>query len=211
MDIQMLRVNKETLTRYGTIPSYVKVNLILHMKALNGFSGITFHEKKAKKPYLKNYDKYGEPMTWMNFNTSNWVMFVMQDGERPLGGLTMVCKTPEIRMLNGRDDMADVWDIRVHPDFKRQGIGTKLFTQAIEWSRREGYKQLCVETQNVNVPACRFYLKQGCVLGGISRYAYRANPMLAEEVQLIWYMDLQRWSGRVDLITHTKRNKSRGE
>jgi GNAT superfamily N-acetyltransferase len=190
MEIKMLPVNKGTLAVYSTIPSYVEVNTTLDIKTLEGFGGITFHEKKVRNPYLKNYDEHGEPFSWLNFNTSKWVMFIMQDGERPVGGLTLACKTPEIRMLNGRDDLADIWDIRVHPDFKRQGIGTKLFTRAVDWSRNEGYKQLCVETQNVNVSACRFYLNQGCVLGGINRYAYSATPTVAGEVQLIWFMDL---------------------
>jgi GNAT superfamily N-acetyltransferase len=117
-------------------------------------------------------------------------MFMVQSGERPVGGLTVAGKTPELRMLNGRDNLADVWDLRVHPDFRRQGVGTKLFTRAIEWSRCQGYKQLCVETQNVNVPACRFYLKQGCVLGGINRYWYYDFPGQANEVQFVWFMDL---------------------
>jgi ribosomal protein S18 acetylase RimI-like enzyme len=164
---------------------------ILNAKVIDdGFKGMTFREEKIARPYVKNYDENEKPFRWLNFNTSNWVMFVIQSGERPVGGLTMVCKTPEIRMLNGRDDLADVWDIRVHPDYKRRSIGTKLFTRAIEWSRDKGYKQLCVETQNVNVPACRFYRKQGCVLGGINRYAYYDNAALKDEAQLIWFMDL---------------------
>ncbi|MBN1160518.1 MAG: GNAT family N-acetyltransferase [Dehalococcoidales bacterium] len=189
MEIQMLPVNKETLVRYRTIPSYVEVNTTLDMKTLKGFGGITFSEKKVKKLYLKNYDEHGEPFSWLNFNTSKWVMFIIQDGEIPAGGLTLACKTPELRMLNGRDDLADIWDIRIHPNLKRQGIGTKLFTRAVEWCRSEGYKQLCVETQNVNVPACRFYLKQGCNLGVINRYAYSATSAVAGEVQLIWFID----------------------
>lgn len=190
LKIEKWPVNKETLGKYRIIPSYVEVKSILDIETLEGFGGMNFHEKKVKKPYLKNYDEHGEPLTWLNFNTSNWIVFTAKSGERSIGGLTMVCKTPEIRMLNGRDDLTDVWDIRVHPDFKRQGIGTELFQRATEWSRSEGYKQLCVETQNVNVPACRFYLKQGCNLGSINRYAYCANPAMAEEVQLIWFLDL---------------------
>jgi hypothetical protein len=48
-------------------------------------------------------------------------------------------------------------------------------------------RQLKVETQNINVPACRFYARQGCVLGVIDRFAY---PTLPDEVQLLWYKDL---------------------
>jgi len=45
-----------------------------------------------------------------------------------------------------------------------------------------------VETQNVNVPACRFYARMGCVLGGIHRFAY---PELPGEARLLWYKALR--------------------
>jgi hypothetical protein len=44
-----------------------------------------------------------------------------------------------------------------------------------------------VETQNINVPACRFYAAQGCELRGIHPNTY---PELPHEVQLLWYLDL---------------------
>jgi hypothetical protein len=44
-----------------------------------------------------------------------------------------------------------------------------------------------VETQNINVPACRFYAKQGFALGAAHHFVY---PALPEEVQLLWYKDL---------------------
>lgn len=191
MAVELWPVNKETLTKYYTIPSSFEVVSILDVKVIDdGFKGMNLREKKVAKPYVKNYDENENPFRWLDYNTSNWMMFVVKYDEKPVGGLTMACKTPELRMLNGRDNLADVWDLRVHPDFKRRGIGTKLFSRAIAWCREQGYKQLCVETQNVNVPACRFYLKQGCVLGGINRYWYYDSPAVADEVQFVWFMDL---------------------
>lgn len=46
---------------------------------------------------------------------------------------------------------------------------------------------MVVETQSTNVPACRFYARQGCTLGAIHRFAY---PALPHEVQLLWDRDL---------------------
>ena len=51
--------------------------------------------------------------------------------------------------------------------------------------RRGG--RLKVETQNINVPACRFYEAQGCILRAIDRCAY---PQLPNEVRMLWYKDL---------------------
>jgi len=44
-----------------------------------------------------------------------------------------------------------------------------------------------VETQNINVPACRFYVRMGCALLAINCMAY---PELPGEAQLLWCKDL---------------------
>ncbi|MBI3739988.1 MAG: hypothetical protein HY258_13155 [Chloroflexi bacterium] len=47
-----------------------------------------------------------------------------------------------------------------------------------------------IETQNVNVPACRFYRAMECELGNIHRFGYAAIPAVAGEVMLNWYFNL---------------------
>jgi GNAT superfamily N-acetyltransferase len=189
--VEMLPVNKKTLTEYCAIPSFFVVDSFFEAEIQGeGFGGITFCERKVKKPFTKYYGEREEPLTWLRFDTTNWVIFIVRNGDAAVGGLTLACKTPEIRILNGRDDLADVWDIRVHPDYRHRGIGTVLFQKAIDWSRGKSYRQLCVETQNVNVHACRFYVKQGCRLGAINRYAYYTSPEDMDEVQLIWFLNL---------------------
>ena len=48
-----------------------------------------------------------------------------------------------------------------------------------------------IETQNTNVPACRFYQRMGARLGEIHRFGYVAVPAVAGEVMLNWYIKLQ--------------------
>ena len=62
-----------------------------------------------------------------------------------------------------------------------------LFKAAVEWAASRGCQQLKVETQNINYAGCRFYAKQGWVLGGINSFAYAECP---DEVQLLWYKDI---------------------
>ena len=71
-----------------------------------------------------------------------------------------------------------------------QGIGAALFARAANWARQRGCTQLKIETQNINVPACRFYAAQGCELGVIHRHAYAGHPQMADETMLIWYLRL---------------------
>ena len=90
--------------------------------------------------------------------------------------------TPGVDLLRGRG-VAAIWDIRVEPTRRRTGVGDILFHAAEDWARSRGARTLIVETQNINVPACRFYDRMGCSLAAINRLAYRDLP---EEVQLVW-------------------------
>ncbi len=96
-------------------------------------------------------------------------------------------RTPGLHLLDGQEDVAALWDLRVAPAFRRRGVGTALFAAARTWAKAGGARRLDVETQNVNVPACRFYALQGCTLAAIHRFAYAECP---EEVQLIWTVPL---------------------
>ena len=95
--------------------------------------------------------------------------------------------TPGLDMLEGRTDLACLWDVRVHPDRRREGVGSLLFQHCAEWARSKGCWRLKIETQNINVPACKFYADRGCELRAIHPGAY---PELPDETQMLWYLDL---------------------
>ena len=50
---------------------------------------------------------------------------------------------------------------------------------------------LKIETQNVNVPACCLYTKQGCPLARINQHAYQNSADVTGEITLVWYYDLK--------------------
>jgi GNAT superfamily N-acetyltransferase len=86
-------------------------------------------------------------------------------------------------MLGARRDVALLWDLRVAPDVRGRGVGTALFRAAERWAQAKYCTVLEVETQDINVPACRFYARMGCRLGAIDAHAYVEFP---NEVQLLW-------------------------
>jgi GNAT superfamily N-acetyltransferase len=126
------------------------------------------------------------------FDITRWGIFLALEGDQPVGGATVAYDTPDVYLLEGRRDLALLWDIRVASDRRGRGVGSALFHQAAAWAHARGCDWLKIETQNANVRACRFYLKQGCELGGIQRHAY-AEPY-AKDTMLLWYLDLHQWA-----------------
>jgi GNAT superfamily N-acetyltransferase len=195
MAVTVEEIGEDRLEEYATIPIAFEVRSALHVELVDGgLGGVALREEAVAEPYVKDYEAYedsGGPERWAErFDVGNWAFFLATEGERPVGGATVAFDTPGVHMLAGRRDLAVLWDLRVHPDVRRRGIGTALFRRAADWSRARGCTQLKIETQNVNVPACRFYARQGCRLGAIDRYGYAGHPQVGHETMLLWYLDL---------------------
>ena len=190
---RILRLSSESLSEYARIPIAFEARSIYQVHLIDkGLGGIRLEEVVVES-YRKDYDACDEdrPENWPeSFDVSNWVLLMIRDGEITLAGAALAFDTPEVHMLEGRRDLAIVWDIRVRPDQRGNGLGTALFQAAAEWARGKGCTQLKVETQNTNVPACKFYVAQGCSLGEIHRFKYISDPDFTDEVMLVWYLDL---------------------
>ncbi len=193
MDIRLKEISFEEIDEYVKIPIKFKVERILEVKLIdNGLGGIELVEKELDESYIKDYDKDSDLKELEDeFDTSNWGFFAaFLEGEL-VGGVIIAYDTEGVNMLSDRNDMAVVWDIRVHPEYRGKGIGYKLFQKAVEWSKEKDCKLLKVETQNINLKACEFYIRQGCKLGCVDRYAYSKEEDLSHEVMLLWYLELR--------------------
>ena len=148
-------------------------------------------ERPLAAPYLKDYDadSEGGPLKWpLEFDVTPWGVIAAFQGSRRIPGEVIAFDTPASTMLEGRRDLAVIWDLRV-ADVRAAGVGPRLFRATEVWAAARGCRELKVETQNVNVPACRFYPRKGCELGAIDRFAY---PSLPDEIMLIWHKHLTR-------------------
>lgn len=153
-----------------------------------GLAGLALVERRLETPYVKDYDALEPPSEWgKRFDLSHWGVILARSDGRCVGGAVVAFDTQDVEMLEDRRDLAVLWDLRVLPGLRGLGIGRALFQAAEAWAAARGCRELKVETQNVNVPACRFYARQGCVLGAIHRFAY---PDLPDEAQLLWYEEL---------------------
>ncbi len=181
----------EALSEHAQIPVAFLVERVLDVSLVDeGLGGLVLSERPVEVPWVKDYDAIeGEgPITWPErFDVTSWGLIAAHEDSRRVGGAVIAFDTPGVDMLEGRSDLAVLWDIRVHPEARSSGVGTLLFRAAEDWARERACRTLKVETQNVNMPACRFYRRMGCSLAAIDRFAYVDLP---DEVQLIWLKDL---------------------
>jgi GNAT superfamily N-acetyltransferase len=190
--VEILPVNRANLVAYGRIPIGFTVDSKIEIRReSSGLQGLIFREIKIDPPYLKDYDLEEKPVQWLKtFKMGNWRIFRALKADEVLGVAVVALKSPEVHMLDGRRDLAMIWDIRVKPALRGQGVGTRLFQNAADWAREQGCRQLKIETQNTNVNACHFYASRGCLLGEINFFKYTGSNLFKEDVMFCWYLNL---------------------
>lgn len=196
MDPQIIEISPERLPEYTSISIGYWVHSVFQVEVRDGgLGGLHLVEKAVASAYYKDYDTQeaeASPIYWpRQFDLTNWGLFLAMDGEKTIGGAAVALHTGGVNLLEDRDDLAVLWDIRVRPECRGRGGGAALFRYAVQWARDRGCSQLKIETQNVNVPACRFYARMGCELGMIHRFGYAAVPQCAHEAMLFWYFNIR--------------------
>jgi GNAT superfamily N-acetyltransferase len=191
MDIEVREEPIAALAEHAGISIAFTVDRVLGVTiSKGGLGGLVLSERAVDEPYVKDYDAIdGEgPTRWATrFDVSKWGLIGAYSGGRRVGGAVVAFDTAGVALLEARPDVAVLWDIRVRAEHRGQGVGSVLFQATEAWAAARGCRWLKVETQNINVAACRFYARHGCVLGAINRFAYAALP---DEVQMLWYKDL---------------------
>lgn len=189
--IDVTREPVSSLVEYCSVPIAFEIRSTFDVSATDGDTDdILLVERSLVVPALKDYDSIANegPARWSTrFDLSTWAIFAARNGGRRVGGAAVAFRSPEADMLEGRDDLAVLWDIRVAPDMRRNGVGTALLRVAESWASTNGASSMKVETQNTNVPACRFYSRNGYVLRAVNPGAY---PEFPDEIQLLWYKEL---------------------
>jgi ribosomal protein S18 acetylase RimI-like enzyme len=137
------------------------------------------------EPRIKDYDLDPEDrVDTLNqrFDTSQWRTFAAVLSGVRVGGVVVATCCPGFELLDGRNDLALIADIRVAPHARGRGVGRELAEAARSWAKAKGCTEMRVETQDINVGACRFYKAMGFELHKIDEHAY---PGL-DEAQILW-------------------------
>ena len=72
-------------------------------------------------------------------------------------------------------DSADILNIGIDPDFKRQGYGTSLLNHLIEELRKRDIGEILLEVRAGNKPAIQFYKRQGFEEISVRKNYYMKN------------------------------------
>lgn len=188
MDVIIREETFDSVAEYATISIAYEAATKVDLHLVDGTFSL---EERQVTPFRKDYDALPEndPTWWSrHFDVSRWGILGAFYGGVRCGGAALAYGSPHVDMLEGRADLAVLWDLRVAKDLRGRGVGTLLWRAAEEWARKRGCTELKVETQHDNPAACLFYESRGCDLVAIDRQAYPEQP---DEVQMIWYRTLE--------------------
>ena len=191
LPVQVAEDPSRDFASYASIPIAFVTSLQREVLSERRLTGFHLVERRLDTPLEKDYDTIpgNHPTDWpARFDVSNWGMLVARVMGRRVGGAMVALETQGLDMLEGRADLALLWDIRVMPGLRGRGVGSALIGAAETWAASREARSMKVETQNVNPDACRFYSARGYTLDWIDRHAYAELP---DEVQLLWYKELR--------------------
>lgn len=183
--IEIEKPNKEIMKSYSKLSIAFHVESEYRLKKIDkGLSGLLLEEVSVT-PYHKNYDcEDDNPSLLMDqFDLSNWTVISAYDGEKRVGGALLAFNTKEINMLEGREDLTVLWDIRIDEEYRNRGIGHQLLNTCKKKAKELNCNRIKIETQNNNVEACKFYVNQGAELTSFKEHCYKDFP---DEIQFIW-------------------------
>lgn len=91
----------------------------------------------------------------------------------------------QIRVIRDWNRFCYIENIATTKEYRGYGIGKKLLEMAEEWAKQQGLIGMSLEAQDDNLIACRFYVKQGFVLGGVDTLKQSYTPNI--DATLYWY------------------------
>lgn len=135
----------------------------------------TYTEELFSEQYTKGYDNEDIDVSYID-NDKKAVYFYYVDNN---------C-VGQIQLSTHWNGYALLEDIAVAKNWRNKGIGKILLGKAIEWAKENKLIGLMLETQDVNISACRFYSKNNFIIGGVDNMLYSKFPT-ANEKAVFWY------------------------
>lgn len=135
----------------------------------------SYSEELFKEPYHKQYDRDSIDDSYIH--DKNKAVYFYYEEEQCLG---------QIRLFANWNGYGLIEEIMVSKGSRNRGIGTALLNQAAAWAKENNLIGLMLETQDVNLLACRFYASHNFIIGAVDTMLYSKFPT-AHEKAVIWY------------------------
>jgi ribosomal protein S18 acetylase RimI-like enzyme len=84
---------------------------------------------------------------------------------------------------------AEIKGIYVRSVLKGRGVGAALLNNGLEYAKTKGARGLWLETQNINYPAIRFYMKSGFRFCGFDASLYEPAAVMPAEIALYFFRE----------------------
>ena len=175
MEITIREINEDILQDVNKCDATFTVNARLVVRAEDR---IISYSVIPIEPYQKQY--IFEERDYPNYiaNPDKTVYLAYVDGQ--LAG--------QIGVVKHWNAYAWIEDFFVDIEVRRHGIGRAMMQKAVDWAKVRNLPGIMLETQDVNVQACRFYEKFGFRLYGFDTHLYKGLNPETDEIALYWYL-----------------------
>jgi ribosomal protein S18 acetylase RimI-like enzyme len=182
MSVEIRREDHRALSAYADIAIGYDVREALETPVV----GRVLQYRVVSPGYRKDYDAIpgNHPRDWATRFAVDRAEFIAAyaHGER-VGGAVAVVDPSDVARLGGADSLALLWDLRVAPEARGRGVGRAILAAMEQRIREIGLAGVAVETQDINVAACRLYADSGYHIKRVDANAYAELP---GETQIIW-------------------------
>jgi streptothricin acetyltransferase len=175
MEIIIREIDKDILQDLNKCDANFTVDSKLVLRAENG---IIHYSVVSVEPYQKRYaiDEKDYPSYISNPNKT--IYFAYVDGQ--VAG--------QIGVIKHWNAYAWIDDFAVDLHFRQLGVGRAMMQRVVNWAKVRHLPGIMLETQDINVPACRFYENFGFRLYGFDTYLYKGLNPNTDEIALYWYL-----------------------
>ncbi|MGZ9585683.1 GNAT family N-acetyltransferase [Paenibacillus marinisediminis] len=135
----------------------------------------TYTEEIYSEPYEKQYANDDIDISYIE--KQDRAVFLYYNDDKCVG---------QIRLRSHWNGYVFIEDIAVAQEWRHKGVGTSLLEKAAEWAKQNQHIGLMLETQDVNLSACRFYAKNKFIIGAVDTMLYSNFPT-ANERAIFWY------------------------
>lgn len=146
---------------------------------INGMS-VEIAEEKLDAPFRKTY-----PFDAIKTDIDEADFTVIAEIEQKIAGFAMV----KYEAWNARAGLTGIF---VAPKSRGKGVGRVLVEAAAAYAKSESARCLFVETQNVNYPAIRFYLRMNFEFCGFDRSLYHPADVSRGETAFYFCKQLRK-------------------